>query len=135
MKESLPAEFDPATNRTIELIDVLWLDGNAIAAAFEVEHTTSIYSGLLRMADLVAMQPNLKIRLFLVAPDARRDKVLEEIGRPTFSRGMKPPLYEHCQYIPYSKLKEKEEQLRDVLRYLKSEWLDEIAESASPSEG
>lgn len=54
MRESLPTQFDPATSRTIELIDVLWLDGNAIVAAFEVEHTTSIYSGLLRMADLVA---------------------------------------------------------------------------------
>ena len=49
---------------TIELIDVLWLQGNAIVAAFEVESTTSIYSGLLRMSDLVAMQPNLNIPLW-----------------------------------------------------------------------
>lgn len=76
MKNKLPAQFDEATNRTIELIDVLWLDGNTIVAAFEVEHTTSIYSGLLRMADLVAMQPNLNHRLFTVAPDERREKVL-----------------------------------------------------------
>ncbi len=130
MRESLPTQFDPATNRTIELIDVLWLDGNAIAAAFEVEHTTSIYSGLLRMADLVAMQPNLNIRLFIVAPDERREKVLEEIARPTFSR-MKTPLYEHCQYISYSELKKKEEQLRGFLQYLRPEFLDEIAESAA----
>ena len=58
---SLPLQFDDATNRTIELIDVLWLKGNAIVAAFEIESTTSIYSGLLRMADLIAMQPNLNI--------------------------------------------------------------------------
>ena len=44
------------TNQTIELIDVLWLDGNAIVAAFEIESTTSIYSGLLRMSDLLARQ-------------------------------------------------------------------------------
>ena len=32
-----PKQFDPVTNRTIELIDVLWLDGNSIEAAFEIE--------------------------------------------------------------------------------------------------
>ena len=131
MRDSLPTQFDPATNRTIELIDVLWLEGNAIAAAFEVEHSTSVYSGLLRMSDLVAMQPNLNIRLFIVAPDERREKVLGEIARPTFTR-MKPPLHDHCQYISYSELKKKEEQLRGFLQYLKPEFLEEIAETASP---
>src|SRR5581483_11603192 len=37
---------------TIRLIDVLWLDGDRVEAAFEVEHTTSIYSGIVRMLDL-----------------------------------------------------------------------------------
>ena len=60
-------------------------------AAFEVESTTSIYSGLLRMPDLVSMQPNLKIPLYLVAPDDRREKVFNEVNRPTFTR-LKPPL-------------------------------------------
>ena len=40
--------------------------------AFEVEHTTAIYSGLLRMADLLALQLNMQIRLHLVAPEERR---------------------------------------------------------------
>ena len=61
----LPTQFNEATQRTIELIDVLWLKGNSITAAFEVESTTSIYSGLLRMSDLLALQPNLEIRLYL----------------------------------------------------------------------
>src|SRR5438552_9349837 len=34
---SLPLPFDEATNKTIELIDVLWLRGNTIVAAFEIE--------------------------------------------------------------------------------------------------
>ena len=41
-----------------------WLKGNAVVAAFEIESTTSIYSGLLRMSDLIAMQPNLNIPLY-----------------------------------------------------------------------
>jgi hypothetical protein len=129
VRDRLPAQFDPATNRTIELIDVLWLDESAIVAAFEVEHTTSVYSGLLRMADLVAMQPGINIRLYIVAPDERREKVLGEISRPVFSR-MKPPLRDRCQFIPYSELRAKEERLRGLAQYLKPEFLDEIAESA-----
>jgi hypothetical protein len=86
LRTELPLQFDEATNRTIELIDVLWLRGNAVVAAFEIESTTSIYSGLLRMSDLIAMQPNLNIPLYLVAPDERRRKVFEEVNRPTFSR-------------------------------------------------
>ena len=57
LRRKLPRQFDDATNKTIELIDVLWLESDAIIAAFEVEHTTAIYSGLLRMSDLVSMQP------------------------------------------------------------------------------
>ena len=63
LRKDLPRQFDEATNRTIELIDVLWLQKDAILAAFEVEHTTSIYSGLLRMSDLLSMQPNINIKL------------------------------------------------------------------------
>jgi hypothetical protein len=79
MVDQLPTQFNEATNRTIELIDALWLKGNSIVAAFEVESTTSVYSGLLRMSDLLALQPNLSINLFLVAPDDRRDKVESEL--------------------------------------------------------
>lgn len=68
---TLPSVFEPATQSTVERIDVLWLDGRNIVAAFEVESTTSIYSGLLRMADLISQQPNLKIQLYLVAPEKR----------------------------------------------------------------
>lgn len=70
----LPLQFDQATNKTIELIDVLWLKANGIVAVFEIESTTSIYSGLLRMADLIAMQPNINIPLYFVAPDKRRKR-------------------------------------------------------------
>ncbi len=53
--KELPLNYDETTLKTIEQIDVLWLKGRAIIRAFEVEHTTSIYSGILRMADLLAL--------------------------------------------------------------------------------
>jgi len=127
LKEELPLQFDDATNSTIELIDVLWLKGNAIVAAFEIESTTSIYSGLLRMADLVAMQPNINIPLYLVAPDDRRAKVMTEVNRPTFSR-LSPPLASICRYIAFSVLRTRIEQVASVLKYLKPEFLEDISE-------
>lgn len=126
--DELPRQFDAATQRTIELIDVLWLKDGAILAAFEVEHTSAVYSGLLRMGDLIAMQPNLNIRLYIVAPDERRDKVFAEINRPSFAR-LKPPLNTLCRYLPYSALKAKLAQAESLLPYLSPEFLNEIAES------
>ena len=64
----LPLNYDDTTLRTVEQIDVLWLKGRSMARAFEIEHTTAVYSGLLRMADLLALQPNMDIRLHIVAP-------------------------------------------------------------------
>lgn len=133
VQEKLPLQFDEATNRTIELIDVLWLEGNAIAAAFEIESTTSIYSGLLRMSDLLSMQPNISIPLYIVAPDSRRDKVISEVNRPTFAR-MSPPLSEVCQLLSFSALRDGIERLSSVLQYLKPDFLDELAESCEIEE-
>jgi predicted RNA-binding protein len=133
LKAELPLQFDDATNRTIELIDVLWLKGNAIVAAFEVESTTSIYSGLLRMSDLVSMQPNLTIPLYLVAPDDRRDKVITEVNRPTFSK-LSPPLSEICRFISFSTLKEQIKAVGHMLRFIKPEFLEEISESCEIEE-
>lgn len=125
---SLPTQFDRATNRTIELIDVLWLDGRTIVAAFEIESTTSIYSGLLRMSDLTAMQPNINIRLFLVAPAERRAKVLQEINRPTFSR-FSPPLNEMCKFLSFEALGKAVKDATDFLSHLRPDFIYDRAES------
>lgn len=133
LKTELPLQFDEATNRTIQLIDVLWLKGNAIVAAFEIESTTSIYSGLLRMSDLIAMQPNLNIPLYLVAPDERRQKVIDEVNRPTFRR-LSPPLSEVCRFISFSDLRDRLKEAGPLVRYLKPEFLEELSESCEIEE-
>jgi hypothetical protein len=127
--QELPTQFNEATNRTIELIDVLWLKGNSIVAAFEVESTTSIYSGLLRMSDLLALQPNLDIDLFLVAPKERREKVKQEILRPTFSLREKP-LATVCGFLSFEKLVEKVDGIRrlGLASSLKPDFMKKTAE-------
>lgn len=124
----LPLNYDETTLKTIEQIDVLWLRGRAIVRAFEVEHTTSIYSGILRMADLLALQPNMDIKLHIVAPYERRDKVFQEIRRPVFSLLEKGPLSESCTFLSYDHLRELAQQKH--LAYLSDNVLDEYAEEA-----
>lgn len=99
--ERLPLNYDDTTLRTIEQIDVLWLRRRSIVRAFEVEHSTSVYSGILRMADLLALQANMDIKLHLVAPETKREKVFQQIRRPVFSLLERGPLAERCTYISY----------------------------------
>lgn len=99
--------MDSEFQRIISLIDVLWLKGtNTVAAAFEVEHTTSIYSGLLRMSDLVALSPNINFPLYIVTPDIRLDKVRHELSRPTFQT---LELHKRCGFFSEERLIEEAE--------------------------
>ncbi len=126
--ERLPLNYDETTLKTIEQIDVLWLKGRAIRRAFEVEHTTSVYSGILRMADLLALQPNMDIRLHIVAPSVRRDKVFQELLRPVFSLLDRGPLSEICTYLSYDSVRELAEQ--EHLSYLSDSVVEEYEEGA-----
>jgi hypothetical protein len=126
--ERLPLNYDDTTLRTIEQIDVLWLRGRSIIRAFEVEHTTSVYSGILRMADLLALQPNMDIKLHIVAPEAKREKVFQEIRRPVFSLLEKGPLAESCTYLSYDNLRELAKLKH--LSHLSDTVLDEYVEEA-----
>ena len=93
-----------------------------------MEHTTAIYSGLLRMADLLALQPNIDIKLHIVAPEHRRDKVLDEIQRPVFALLDKGPLANSCTFLSYDALEELRRQ--DHLAHMSDSVLEEYEEAA-----
>jgi hypothetical protein len=128
--KELPVRFDDTTHKTIERIDVLWLQRNRIEAAFEIESTTSIYSGLLRMADLLAMQPNIEVPLFIVAPDEKRNAVFREIRRPVFS-SLQVPLAKACRYISFQQLEDELDALGARTKHLRPSFLNDLAELAS----
>jgi type II restriction enzyme len=101
----LPAALAAAPGAdAVRLIDVLWLERDAsgrVAGAFEVEHTTSIYSGIVRMLDLALGAPDATVtHLFLVAPDDREADVRTQLARPAFSRVSDL----HVRYLPYGEL-------------------------------
>src|SRR5439155_4780887 len=109
-------------HRRIALIDVLWMRGPTIVGAFEVEHSTGVYSGLLRMSDLVSQFSNLSFPLYIVAPDADRRKVCAEIRRPAFQSFR---LAEICRYIPYSRLRDAVVDVTRLWRHLSPAVIEE----------
>ena len=114
--DNLPLVFDEATLKTIRNIDVLWINRRSIVRAFEIEDTTSIYSGILRMADLIALQPMLNIKIHIVAPMERREAVFTQISRPVFADLGGRQLSEVCSYISYDQIFElsKEKKLKHM---------------------
>ena len=76
---------DKDTYKTITLIDAVWFDKhtNNITCAFEVEKSTSIYSGILRLNDLYYSLPNNPPSLYLIIPDKREKEVILQLQRPS----------------------------------------------------
>jgi type II restriction enzyme len=81
-----PLDLPKEVLRTISLIDVIWINkaSNEIECAFEVEKSTSIYSGILRLVDLASSLGDEKHNFFLVAPDSREKEILAQLKRPSF---------------------------------------------------
>ncbi|MGP8013200.1 MAG: hypothetical protein ACLPP9_02255, partial [Smithella sp.] len=126
--DELPLVFDDTTLKTIQNIDILWIKRRSIVRAFEVEDTTSIYSGILRMADLLSLQPMLDIKIHIVAPLARRDAVFKQITRPIFAVMEKGPLADYCSFISYDSIDELAKEKR--LGHMTDTILDEYTEFA-----
>lgn len=107
--DDLPAAIAAAPGGdAVRLIDVLWLDraDRHVAAAFEVEHTTSIYSGIVRLLDLaLGSSQDATHGLFLVAPDDREQEVRAQLRRPAFSRVADLGV----RYLPYGELERNRE--------------------------
>jgi len=66
--------------RTAELIDVLWLDGETVVAAFEVECTTQMTSALLRGSNLSAGVPK-----YMLIPEERERAFKHKMESPLFA--------------------------------------------------
>jgi hypothetical protein len=114
---------EEATSK-ISLIDVIWLKQNAPVCAFEVETSTSVYSGLLRMSDLIAVVPALNIKLYIVAQPERKNKVLSELSRPTFR---KIGLNDYCEFISINDLENLLVRIENLAGHVQSSILDTIS--------
>ena len=97
----LPVPADVAA--TIRLIDVVWFapGTNRVVAAFEVEKSTSIYSGILRLTDLAFSLPEHEAALYLIVPDAREKEVQAQLSRPAIRAAGAT-----IQYVLFSELRQ-----------------------------
>jgi hypothetical protein len=86
-----------AARDIIEQIDVLWHNGGkGIVAAFEVERTTTITSGIDRFRNLLTAAPESETELYLVVPKARGNEVRNKLGSPA---NRKDGLHKKIGYI------------------------------------
>lgn len=103
---ALPAMGLPSdVQQTVELIDVLWFskDAGKPMCAFEVEQSTSIYSGILRMKDLAMSVADQQCHFYLVAPESREKEVVAQMLRPGL-RGNEDVF--RLGYLPSGELKQ-----------------------------
>ncbi len=95
--------LDRDTQNTIKLIDVLWFQKgtNNIAGAFEVEKSTSIYSGILRLTDLYFSFSECDEVFYIIIPDKREKDVQLQLLRPAIKNSAIK-----IRYILFSELRQ-----------------------------
>lgn len=88
LKQFPEINLDKETLNTVKLIDVLWFQKhtNNVIAAFEVEKSTSIYSGILRLTDLSYAIADGDEVFYLIVPDKREKDVCLQLSRPAIKQ-------------------------------------------------
>lgn len=96
---NLPHQFDSIENILSE-VDILWIERGAgkLRGLFEVEHSTPIYSGLLRFNDVHLTVSNVQASYSIVSNDERRSLFVSQLRRPTFQAS---GLDTHCSFMNY----------------------------------
>ena len=103
LRESIPSGFYEVRDILSE-IDVVWVASgrSAVEGLFEVEHSTPIYSGLLRFNDVLLADPSVS-RFSIVSNDSRRAVFARQVSRPTFRRS---GLAELASFLEYANVLE-----------------------------
>lgn len=114
----------------IKNIDTVWKLGQSVKAAFEVENSTAVYSGILRLSDLRALTPNSSYPLFIVAPRERKQKVFSELRRPTFANPYLN-LDKVVKYISYDSIRDMDETIKEDPTRFDIDWLLEKSENVN----
>jgi hypothetical protein len=98
-RDLAPQGYEPI-GHILQEVDVLWIrkGSNDLAALFEVEHSTPVYSGLLRFNDIRLVAPALEPTFAVVADDSRRSQFVRQVNRPTFQAS---GLNTRCSFLTY----------------------------------
>lgn len=98
LRHTVPGGFEEVSHILSE-IDVIWVAAgrNDIEGLFEVEHTTSVYSGLLRFNDILLTDPKVS-RFSIVSNETRRAVFARQLYRPTFRKSGLAELTSFLEY-------------------------------------
>jgi hypothetical protein len=101
LADSMPPGFE-SVQPILQEIDIIWVKRGApgLAALYEVEHSTPIYSGLLRLNDVRLTNPQID-RLTIVSNEPRRSAFVRQLNRPTFNSS---GLTSVCTFLEYSEV-------------------------------
>jgi hypothetical protein len=112
-RSRLDCTFAPHVNWCVELapcfsaianimseVDVIWMERGSgrPRAMFEVEHSTPIYSGLLRFNDILISSRHITPTYAVVSNESRRSLFTRQVQRPTF---VASGLSELCIFMRY----------------------------------
>ena len=83
-ENSLPEGSIPSLSYdTIKFVDVIWFDDEGYPThAFEVEHTTDITKGLLRLYQV----HKLRIKMFIISEEDNKRRFNREVAKSPFAK-------------------------------------------------
>jgi len=93
----------------VEYIDVLWLEGNLVKAAFEIEATTSMTEALKRGSNVESSVPK-----YLVIPQEREEQLLRKLRSPLFGERFEKDSWQRLYFETLERAYQKEKGNLDV---------------------
>lgn len=110
-RERIPDGYAQAET-VLEQVDVVWIarGGNVLRALYEVEHSTTVYSGLLRLNDVHLTSPKVE-KFSIVANAERRSVFSKQLNRPTFQVS---GLNEICAFLEYRNVYQWHQRLQET---------------------
>ena len=93
----------------VEYIDVLWLGGELVKAAFEIEATTSMTEALKRGSNIESSVPK-----YLVIPQERDDQLIRKLQSPLFGGSFEKDSWQRLYFETLERAYQKEKGKLDV---------------------
>lgn len=117
LRAEVPAGFEKI-RAILSGVDVLWIGAGQpkVEALYEVEHSTPIYSGLLRFNDVLITDHRVT-RFSIVSNEARREVFSRQLFRPTFVRS---GLADLCGFLEYGNVLAWHERLESEVSHEKA---------------
>lgn len=124
LKELPDLGVDNDVANCLKSFDVVWLENNAPLCAFSVKTSGSPGNALLSISDMFAVNIDMDLQLFIVAPKVWEAKIIAQLSRPTFK---KIGISSICKFISIEALNPLLSKVKGLDGYIKSNIIDTVA--------